>query len=370
MYNENKYKVTIEDRKRKPISSTTLLVAILVLSVLTIGMFIVVYNVFMRGLTTVSSGNIYDEYYVMITDNSRSSFMQNVYEGAYDAGIEKNIYVDLLGNNLPSDYSNEDLIKIAISSEVDGIIINANETEEMTTLIDEAVDAGIPVVTLVNDNTKSKRCSFVGIGGYEIGREYGGQVNQIMKEMRREYFMSAEESTEEEIAVVDVAILVNSPDTSASQNVIISGIVDTIQAGNNSETSANVDIVAVDNSNAFSVEESIRDIFTKENIPEVIICLDELSTTCVYQAVIDYNVVGKVNILGYYQSDIIANGIDREVIHSTISVDTKQLGEYCVNALKDYNDYGATSQYYTGDVTLINRSNVQEYLNKEDEDHE
>lgn len=367
MDNENIYKVVIEDKKKTKDSNSYLLTAILVLAVLTIAMLVLVYKVFMSGFSTDAVVNSYDEYYVMITDNSRSSFMQNVYEGAYEAGLEKDIYVDLLGTNLPSDYTDEDLIRIAISSEVDGIIIDANETEEMTELIDEAVEAGIPVVTLINDNTKSKRCSFVGIGGYEIGREYGGQVNQIIKELRRDYYMSSEERTEDDIAVVDVAILVNSPDTSASQNIIIAGITETIQNNNTSETSANISIVAVDNSNAFSVEESIRDIFTQDNVPEVIICLDELSTTCVYQAVIDYNVVGKVNILGYYRSDIIANGIDREVIHSTISVDTEQLGEYCVNALKDYNDLGATSQYYTGDVTLINRSNVHEYLNKEDE---
>lgn len=348
-------------------SDTRLVVAIILLISLSVAALAIVYRVFMSGFDTATAGNKYDQYYVMISNNRKSSFMQNVYEGAYQTGVEQDICVDLLGDNLPADYTEEDLLKIAISSEVDGIIIDANETEEMTELIDEAVEAGIPVVTLVNDNTKSRRCSFVGIGGYEIGREYGGQVNQIIKEIRRDYFMSSDDKKEDDIAIVDVAILVNSIETSTSQNVIISGITDTILSQNTSETSANVDIVAVDNSNAFSVEESIRDLFTNGNVPEVIICLDELSTTCVYQAVIDYNVVGKVNILGYYRSDTICNAIDREVIHSTISVDTNQLGRYCVNALKDYNDLGATSQYYTGDVTLINRSNVNDYLNKEDE---
>ena len=64
----------------------------------------------------------------------------------------------------------------------------------MTELIDLASQKGIPVVTLLNDNTASKRCSFVGIGGYEIGREYGGQVIQIAKELRKQYFMSTQEA--------------------------------------------------------------------------------------------------------------------------------------------------------------------------------
>ena len=57
----------------------------------------------------------------------------------------------------------EDLMRIAISSGVDGIFVEADESEELTELIDEAVDRDIPVVTLYGDNTHSKRCSFVAV---------------------------------------------------------------------------------------------------------------------------------------------------------------------------------------------------------------
>ena len=183
--------------------------------------------------------------------------------------------------------------------------------------------------------------------------------------------MSTRDTREEEIASIDVAILINANSNSSSQNIIISGIRETIEENNsNQSTSANIEIISVDNSSTFSVEESIRDIFIDNKRPDVIVCLDELTTTCVYQAVVDYNVVGKVNILGYYDSDTIVNAIDRGVIYSSIAVDTNQLGAYCVEALKDYNELGATSQYFTGDITLINRSNIAEYLNKEDTNHE
>ena len=107
--------------------------------------------------------------------------------------------------------------------------------------------------------------------------------------------------------------------------------------------------------------------FINGDVPRIIVCLDELSTVCVYQAVIDYNVVGEVNILGYYDSDTIINAINRGAVYCTVSVDTAQLGEYCVSALEEYNDFGATSQYFTADVTLINRSNVSSYIRKEEQ---
>ncbi len=354
------------DLKTKYMIAVTIIMFLVMVVLLSL-----VYVFHVDGKNGNTGYTTYDQYYVMISNDKRSSFMSNVYEGAYKEGIKQGIFVDSLADNLPNDYTEADLIKIAISSQVDGIIVDAEISDEITELINQANDEGIPVVTLLNDNTDSKRCCFVGIGGYEIGREYGSEVLQIAKELRRQYFMSTQDAREEEIASIDVAVLVNSTNNSASQNVIISGIRETIETSDqNQATTANVEIISVDNSSTFSVEESIRDIFIDNKRPDVIICLDELTTTCVYQAVVDYNVVGKVNILGYYDSDTILNAIDRGVIYSSVTVDTDQLGAYCVDALKDYNEFGTTSQYYTGDIALINRSNVASYLTKEEQNHE
>ena len=73
-------------------------------------------------------------------------------------------------------------MQVAIASGVDGIIVTADESEEMTALIDRAMSEGIPVVTLYGDNTQSVRCSFVGVGSYNLGREYGRQVVKIVQE--------------------------------------------------------------------------------------------------------------------------------------------------------------------------------------------
>lgn len=65
-----------------------------------------------------------------------------------------------------------------------------------------------------------------------------------------------------------------------------------------------------------------------QTLPDIIICLNELSTTCVYQAVVDYNCVGEIAILGYYDTDTILKAIERNVITATISIDTEQMGHF------------------------------------------
>ena len=37
------------------------------------------------------------------------------------------------------------------------------------------------------------------------------------------------------------------------------------------------------------------------------------------------------------------------------------------SALQEYYNYGYTSQYFTADVTVIDQSNVEEYLGKQEE---
>lgn len=339
-----------------------------------------------------TGGETYDRYYMMITQEDQSGFWQSVYQGAYERALQENVYVDWLGKDSFRDYSVAEQMEIAIASGVDGIIVTASEAEELTALIDRADAAGIPVVTLYGDNTQSARCSFVGVGSYNLGREYGRQALKIMRERlvgtaeTRITIKMPEEPDGEStvIASVDgaemavapveigtedrpvrVTLLVNSYANSPDQNILYSGIQETIEQ-ERGETAVELSLQSVDDTNAFSVEESVRDIFMGEEIPDILICLNELNTTCAYQAVVDYNKVGAVSILGHYVSDTILNAIDRGVIYATVDIDTSQMGGFCINALQEYHDLGYTSQYFTADIGLITRDNVDEYLRGEE----
>lgn len=306
-----------------------------------------------------TAGETYDRYYIMITQDGKSAFWQSVYQGAYERALQENVYVDWLGNDHFQDYSVEEQMEIAIASGVDGIIVTASEEEKMTALIDRADAAGIPVVTLYGDNTQSTRCSFVGVGSYNLGREYGRQALGIM----RERFDGTEARP------IRVTLLVNPFANSLDQNILYSGIQETIeQEQGNMEVELSQQ--SVDDTNAFSVEESVRDIFMGGEVPDILICLNELNTTCAYQAVVDYNKVGAVSILGHYVSDTILNAIDRGVIYATVDIDTAQMGAFCIDALQEYHDLGYTSQYFTADISLITRDNVDAYLEGEEPEND
>ena len=307
----------------------------------------------------------YSRYYAMICDDYASSFWQYVYKGAAEAAEENDAYVELFGSNLNVDYSPEELMEMAISSKVDGIMVLGSGQEEMTGLIDKAVDSGIPVVTMYSDNAESKRCSFVGVSAYNIGCEYGKQIINARNDKIR---LNAETVSANTIPTT-VTVFFDDKNLLFDQSIILSGINDTLSR-EAEDIGFVIKALSIDNSNPFSVEENIRDSLMVEEVPDILVCLSELDTTCAYQAVIDYNMVGSVYILGYYDSEKILNAISRSVVFSSLAVDTIGLGRYCSEALDEYLEMGNTSQYFSADLTIIDRNNVAQSLRKEEEEHE
>ena len=82
------------------------------------------------------------------------------------------------------------------------------------------------------------------------------------------------------------------------------------------------------------------------------------------------SVVKAKKVLGYYDSEKILNALSRNVLYSTLAVDTSEMGRYCVEALNEYVEMGNTSQYFSTDVTIIDRGNVSSYLNSGGEAYE
>lgn len=292
----------------------------------------------MRGNSTE-----YDMYFALICDDT--PFWEQVHNAASESALDKNVYVDMISKRLGEEYSKEDLLAIAIEADVDGILLEGEDTDSMRKLISEADSRGICVVTLGTDCNDSKRKSFIQGGSYNLGKIYGEQVLSKMTDMGK-----------------NILVVMDGSNKGTSQNIVFSGIQDTINS-KNKEKSTSITALAVDSSDSFATEEDIRSIFMdNKSLPDIVICLNEQSTSSVYQALVDYNQVGNVRLIGYYNTDNILNGIKQGVIEATVSVDTEELGEYAVEAASEFLDTGYVSEYFSVDLELISSDNINEYI--------
>lgn len=365
---------------KKTIATFLAMFAVLILVVLG-GLFLVKWTSNRTDQSSAGNYETYSRHFAMITTGEDEGFWSQVYEGALEAGKNDRAYVERFGNNLSVDYDRNQLLQIAISASVDGIIVAGDEEEDTVALIDQAVDQGIPVVTVFQDSTGSRRQCYVGINSYNIGQEYGQQIEKLLTSMvevrpdgttviqsvagnRME--TSLGETSDD--AVKRVMVLVDESRLDTSQNLILLGIRETLEKDLGEDYPVIVETRPVDNTRNFSSEESIRDIFLNEaDLPDILICLNAVYTTCAYQAAVDYNKVGEVQVLGYYDSDVILEAVSKNIIAATIALDTKEMGAACVEALNEYIDTGYTNGYMAVQTRWIGPEDAEEILAEEPE---
>ena len=117
--------------------------------------------------------------YDMIVDSPNSSFWQAVYDCAQEWAQKNDAILELRGSGRESDYSKLDYMNMSIASNSDGIILQYSGEQGLEAKINEAVQKGIPVVTVMGDAVHSKRQSFVGVSDYQLGSVYGGKQEEL-----------------------------------------------------------------------------------------------------------------------------------------------------------------------------------------------
>lgn len=335
----------MEHKRQNKISKSIRIIPIAIGSSILLAVIITLYSmVYYKmkisdiGLENIENEINYSRHYAFITEDAQSPFWNNVYEGAKEKGEQLDICIEKFGNNLPLTYTTSELLKMAIAANVDGIIMQANSDKDTLELINLAEDSGIPVTTLLEDSPQSKRTCFVGVNSYQLGKEYGNQALEIANDKTK-----------------SVMVLLDSNSNDSSPEIILTGINDTL-----AESNIEVLVTTIDRKSAFSSEEAVHDIILNpENVPDILICLNSTDTICAYQTVVDYNKVGEINIIGYYNSQNISAAIEKEIIYSTIVIDTEGMGAYGVEALYEYSNTKRVSEYISVDMDLISLKNVK-----------
>lgn len=334
-----------DDRQQhhKPSGSNLAIIILMSVLVLVTALSLIYFEIQVRSLTNLNGDKTdYSRHYAFVGDKS-STFLSSVYSAAKKEGSANEDYVEFTGRDLTTSYSVHDLMKIAISSGVDGIIVNADDSDDMSESINNAVSAGIPVICIGTDSYGSSRESYVGISYYTLGQEYGKRIAELGREGN-----------------VDVMIVASPEEHTTGQNLVLSGLSDYL--GSN-VTNARYDIESqvLGDGGMFSTAEAVTDLFSGDELPDILVCLDETSTTSACQAVVDSNHVGDVSIFGYYVNDTILNAVSKQVISGTLTVSTEEIGKRAVDCLDEYIRNGFVTEYVSMDIESVTVDNVDEY---------
>ncbi len=321
--------------------------ALILLGIFIVGFFVFFTNNFYKGvweksgLEEAEESRVYESQYEMIVGSGKNEFWQAIYESAKKTAENHNAYLEFHASDMGTGYNEIDYMEISIAAGVDGIILEFNGEEALKKEIDKAEAAGIPVITIMNDAPDSKRQSFVGVNDYQMGQAYGEQVAALL-----------DEKTETAL------ILLDSEKGDFEKSQIYSQINNVVMEQENGE---NVKIQAQNlmPENKFDIEEAIRTIFqSPEGPPQILVCMDEVTTECAYQAMIDFNMVGEVKIIGYYVSDTIREAVNKGLIPVTCTLDTEKMGKDCIEALWEYKQEGRVNSYYNVELEFVSKNEI------------
>ncbi len=283
------------------------------------------------GLDT-SAVREYERHYLFVSSD-RSEMMQDVFNDIYTLCDSAGTCLEWCGSGTQQKYTAAECIDISIAMGADGIIVYPDGSSGLSDAIDTALEEGIPVVTILRDLPDSGRVSYVGVSNFQMGELYGGWLLSLMK-----------------AGTNRVCLLQESGDYENEVQLLHTRMVQAVRNGSSNDEKMELISREVDSTTDFDAEEVIRDILLNQEAPDILICRNSVQTECAIQALVDYNLVGKVQVIGYYVTDTVVSALRQDLIPVTMTIDTKALASDCVQALDEYLDLGRTSSYYN--ITL------------------
>lgn len=280
---------------------------------------------------------------VLISHIKTNPYWLSIKEGAERAAKERGTVVEFLG---PTTASTEDGLKLfdmATSAKVSGIITYVQEEGKYTKNINNAVEKGIPVVTIDSDEENSNRMAYVGTDNVLAGQAAGEETIRQIGENG------------------NIAIVMGGKDAK-NQKERVEGFKNYITSN------SNLKIVDTDSSDAMLLEAEIatRKILNRNEKIDALFCTSAFDGIGAAKAVNDLNYKGKVKIICFDDLEDTLNDIKNGLVAATIVQKSNEMGYRAVNIIMDKIEgkVNNTAKSLT-DVELVSKTNIDVYMQGE-----
>ncbi|MGZ9585997.1 substrate-binding domain-containing protein [Paenibacillus marinisediminis] len=120
--------------------------------------------------------NTPSKHVVLIAQELDNPFWRMVEQGAKEAAEQYGMEIDYMGPIRINPSEQTRLLKKAIAAKPDAILVQGIKDQQYIQLINQAIDLGIPVITVDADAPESRRLAYVGTNNKEAGKRMGELV--------------------------------------------------------------------------------------------------------------------------------------------------------------------------------------------------
>lgn len=293
----------------------------------------------------------YDSHYLFISSD-QSEMYQDLFSAASAYASREGAALEWCGSGTLGNYTAADCVDLAVAMDADGILLHPDNSAGLTEAIGRAAKAGIPVVTILVDLPDTQRVSYVGLSNYQMGDLYGERLIGLLKDGTNE-----------------VCLLGDENDNEAETQLFLTQMIQAVNSGAPSSKVMDLHTYTTDSQTDFDAEEVIRDILLSDKVPDILVCLNSEQTECSLQGLLDYNLVGKVQVIGYYLTDSVRSSLKQELLPVVMTFDPLQMGQDCIEALNEYRKMGRVSSYFNISLDSVTPATVDEgpYLEESSE---
>lgn len=281
-------------------------------------------------------------HFFVILPNSDEPYLKDLVNGLQETASKDDVALEINYTNSSNDYNDTlRLIKIAITSNVNGIITQGFNTPEFKQLISEAKRKNIPVVSLDPSTTRNDTTAYVGTNGFEMGFKEGNMVIEATKGHAR-VAMVLEEGID------------------SYGNAKLQGFKEAIK------NYKDIQIVAtkISEPGILGAHNITQEIISKYPQVNTIVCTTSKDTIGVAQIVIDFNKVGEISIIGYDKSPEILSYIQKGIIYGTIVPNFQAIGTKSIKYLMDVKKNGKAINFIDADSQVITQNNIDKMTKK------
>lgn len=278
----------------------------------------------------------------LIIKDSEDSFWKQFKSGAdkaatfYKVSLDTS-YLEALGQS-KSPFSESELLDKASVANVDGIISFISSGNGSEQSINFAADKKIPTITLENDVPGSKRTSFVGYNAYRFGQEAGKKMTEgLAGKGKIAIIMNRNEAAEKD-----------------SQNLKISGFLNQVNQTQGMEITEYI----VSDNGIYGTQDIVEKLLKAEDGVQGLFITNSVDTESVAQLLVEYNQVGKYQVVGAGNSDEIKKYVAKNIIYASVYVNAYEMGYKAVETMAHIKNNEPVPSYidttigvYTRDMT-------------------
>ncbi len=255
------------------------------------------------------------------------SFFRNLKDGAISAAETMDCSITFHAID-----SNPESLKMAQFSGVDGIAIYPYEkNDEMIGNLMEIEAEGIPIVQIENEIMRNESTFLIGTNNFESGMAIGKLAMKTGKESLNIALIYSEKN----------------PGLMSEENLLEMGLLSVLggRIGNLHTEKTSL--------NPLDAERLTYELIRQSHEFDLIVLTDPNDTLVTVQAIIDMNLVGVVDIIGFGNYESIMNYINKGLVLGTIVRNPYRIGFSAVMALQEICSNGYTSAYVDTGITII-----------------